>query len=248
MTSQFLPDPPADLRPEFEIRGRVAIVRFLRELQARRRLVTVYAGDGTDAFLVTSLIDVGTDGMLVDFTTASGPRDALLRAGRGTLVGFLEDVKLQTDLTVRGVIDSPGQCLLDVALPEVLWRIQRREAFRVQPLARDLAQVVIRTRDGGERSLRVADLSVAGVGLTLPVGMTRPAPGERWMHSRLEVNGRAPIPCDLKVRNVREGSRGPADAVRLGCLFEHLPSEVQRALQIYVIDTERAMRPGTRSV
>lgn len=244
LTSQFLPDDAADLRPEFEIRGRMAVTRLLRDLQARHGLVTVYAGESTDEFFITSLVDIGTDRVLVDFTTDAARREALLRAGRGTLVGFLEHVKLQASLPVRGAIEREGQSLLDLALPEVLWRIQRREAFRVQPLARDQAHVVIRTGDGGERSLRVADLSVVGVALIVDPGMPVPAEGERWMHARLEFTGRAPIPCDLRVQNVREGLRGVTDGVRLGCVFEHLPNEVQRALQMYVIDTERRARAG----
>jgi c-di-GMP-binding flagellar brake protein YcgR len=242
------PDAVESLPADFRIDGVLGVRAVLRDLVSRKVLVSLYPDDRTDQFLVTRITHLDDDEVEFDLSGPGAAVDAISGARSVTGVAFPGRIKTQfrlTELRMTGFslrAAERGEPLsLTAPIPDELWRIQRRDAFRVVPPFDDGACCVRRTGPDAETSYPVSDLSAGGAALVLPPGEPTPAVGERWPHSRIETTSGRLIPCDLIVRHVVEDPDG-SGAHRVGCAFQALPGDVQRQLQLYVIDIDKRMR------
>src|SRR5690606_33022584 len=151
-------------------------------------------------------------------------------------VAYLDGVKIQFDARLGDGQAGRGRCRLSGALPVAVYRLQRRDAYRVAT-APGQGRCVLRRAPGDEFSLPIIDLSARGVLLAWQ-GMGRPAIGSTWEHSRIEFAGRPVEPCMLVACRIEEAD----DSVLVGCEFGPLPPEVQRAVQVLVNDLQLAPR------
>lgn len=246
------PDAPDALRPEFRIEGEFAVRAVLRELMTRRALVTLYPEGHIDDALVTHIVHVGPEGIELDATGQPRSAAALRRASFAIGVAFPGSVKTQFRLERLSSTDevplpaAAGAAAATVTrlrapLPAELYRLQRREAFRVSPPPEDDAHCVQHVGVGRELRHPLVDLSAGGLAVLLLPGSAIPTPGRIWRHSRIETAVVPPIPCELVVRGVYPD---PArdDARRVAFAFQAMPSEVLRRIQVYVIDIEKRLR------
>jgi len=244
LQSQLLPETSAEILARFSIAGPLAVRAVLDDLVRERPLISLYSSDDFDEFVVSQLLGWDDHGVRLDFTTDQGRQRALTTARRIIVVAFLDRIKIQFDAVDASIRTVDGRRELHCAVPRVVYRIQRRDAYRVRPPASQPAQCVVRGQNGVERAYRVADVSAGGVGLLLPPLEQAPLRGDLWRHCRLEIPGYPPIPCDLAVRVVAEGLRDAAAGHRIGCEFVHATPEAQRAVQLYVMDIERGRPPA----
>jgi c-di-GMP-binding flagellar brake protein YcgR len=115
-------------------------------------------------------------------------------------------------------------------------RFQRRDCYRLKvPLGRPLLCSVPANDQGTERvSLRVRDISVAGVGLTDYPKQFRVAAGIVWPACRIDLPDLGRLVGDIEVLHTTEG-----DARRCGCRFRNLPFPMQNLIQRYITKIER---------
>lgn len=241
--NQLLPETDADTLERFAVDGRLEIRAVLDELVHGHALIALYSARDHQEFVVSQLHGVDDNALRFEFTTDAMRRDAILAAGRVTVVGFLDRIKVQFDADAPRIAQRGDATELLCAPPARVHRIQRRDAFRVRPPVERPAECVLRGSGRGEEVYRVLDVSAGGVGLSIPPGEPVPPIGEIWRHCRLEMPGYAPIPCDLELRFVGESLLGEAAAVRLGCEFHRPTPETLRAVQLYVMDVERKRPP-----
>ncbi|MDT3677600.1 MAG: flagellar regulator YcgR PilZN domain-containing protein [Burkholderiaceae bacterium] len=245
------PDAPGSLNPQYRIEGEFAVRAVFRELMSRRSLVTLYPEGRADDALVTRIVHVAPDGVELD---ASGqPRSAAaLRDARYAIgVAFPENVKTQFRLESMSVADErPADdnakpvalvTTLQAPVPAEIYRLQRREAFRVRPPLEDEVYCVQRVGIGRELRHRLIDLSAGGLSLRLAADETPPAPGRIWRQSRIETATSLVIPCELVVRGVYEDAALGGDR-RVAFAFHAMPTEVLRRVQMYVLDIEKRLR------
>lgn len=240
--SQFLPETDFAAIREFRVEGVTAIRGLMRDLQRKKALIALYAADDHDSFFVTQLLGFDDHCVEFDFVTDQHRRRTITASPGAVVVAFLDQVKLQFEVDAITEVALATGPALRCPMPGRVYRIQRRDAYRVRPLGSDAAVVFV-PRSGRDQARRVMDFSVTGVAIALPPGETVPEPGTRWDRCRLEFAGRAPIPCDLVVRHVSGGLQAEAGARRIGCEFSAPPPDVARAIQLTVLDTEtRAAR------
>ena len=243
--SSFLPLPPDETIEPFRVEGTMAVRALVRELIGAGALVTLYAGDDPDSFIVTRILSLEADSLELDFQGDADRLEALLAAPWLTVLGLAGSVKIQFRLQdaeavpVPGKAGRPGGMLLAAAVPAEGWRVQRRNAFRVQPPADDQATVALRIAGRGEETGALTDLSVGGLAITWQAGEA-PELGTRLRHCRIEADGIAPIPCDLRVVRVETTDDGQPPV--LSCEFEAMPQTVSRFVQLYVMDIEKRAR------
>jgi len=249
------PDAPDALEPQFRIEGAFAVRAVLRELMTRRALVTLYPEDRIDDALVTRIVHVDTDGVEFDASGQARSAQALREARFATGGSFPENVKTQfrlEPLTVGAgpappATDSPASAAesawttLRTPVPAEVYRLQRRDAFRVRPPAGDNAHCVQRLGAGRELRHPLIDLSAGGLSIRMSDEEPAPSRGRIWRHSRIEAADTLVIPCELVVRGVYED---PAleGARRVAFAFHAMPSDVLRRVQMYVIDIEKRLR------
>lgn len=236
------PDPVDSLPAEFRIDGRLGVRAVLRDLATRKVPVSLYPDGRLEDFVVCQVAYV--DDGAVEFALPDDPT-ALKTIGSArslAAVAFPGSVKTQFVLSGSELLDSEvsGTPVLRAPIPDLLHRIQRRDAFRVVPPVTDEARCVRRDGAGSEIVYPIVDLSAGGAAVLAPAGAPPSRIGEHWSHSRIETIDRV-IPCGLLVRHVdrHEGGDG---ACRIGLQFDALPPEIQRQVQFYVIDIDRRMR------
>ncbi|MCL4184540.1 MAG: flagellar brake protein [Burkholderiaceae bacterium] len=234
------PDPVSALPADFRIGGRLAVRAILRELACRHVLVTLYADGRRDAFAITRLTHVGDAEIEFDLTGQEPFVRTVATARDVAGVAFPGQVKTQFRLDGFAVAAVPEGTVLRACMPVELYRIQRRDAFRVQPPGFDEAVCVRRLPPDGEVRYPLLDLSAGGASILLPAGEVVPEIGAIWPHCRLEAAGGRVIPCDLAVRHIDEQGPGSGNH-RIGVAFHAMPGEVLRRIQVYVIDIEKRL-------
>jgi len=130
---------------------------------------------------------------------------------------------------------------LRAPIPAEVYRLQRREAFRVRPPAEDEAHCVQRLGVGRELRHALVDLSAGGLSVRMSADTPAPSPGRIWRHSRIETSAGLVIPCELIVRGVYEDAALEGTR-RVAFAFHAMPSEVLRRVQRYVIEIEKRGR------
>jgi c-di-GMP-binding flagellar brake protein YcgR len=137
------------------------------------------------------------------------------------------------------------QTMLHLPVPKELFRLQRRDGFRIALHPQD--QVSVLLRDDRHQHWRGRVLNISAVGVAVEVDSQQHCPEkhfaiqDRFAHSLLEFGQKVAIPCDLEVR---QSSIHPNRAgwAQLGLAFLHLSPEAQRSIQLAVMDFERKRR------
>lgn len=168
----------------------------------------------------------------------TGQLQALIDSPEVMAVAYLDQIRLEFELAPLVLVQSPAMDTLRAPWPQQLYRFQRRQAFRVQPLG--APRVLLQHPDHPDMALqlRVLDLSISGLALQLPPGLPRPSAGQMLAEVRVELERDNYFNCELRVQHVSEADAGP----RLGCAFGRLPQGAERALQLYIDQTQKRQR------
>ncbi len=201
------------------------------------------------AVYTTTLWGIDAERAMLAFgADATSPHlQRMLEADEVTVVGYLDSIRVQFELTgvvlVRGAADSA----LNAHLPREVFRFQRRNGFRVKPLGRSaptayLAHPMIPDM---RLALRVLDMSIGGCALFLPDDVPAVTPGVRVNGVQIELDAATRIRSAMVVHHVT--SINPeSQGVRLGCELVGMSGEAARALQLFIDQTEKRRRMLSR--
>lgn len=233
--TEFMPEPPGQLLDAHALVGKPLAIALLRELAHQRVPVVLRRRRDLRAHGVGRIIECRDDAIALDLQDATPG----VPAGDGdddyVAVGFLEGVKVQFDARLSSAGAGDGSQVLRGAPPLAVYRLQRREAYRVPITASD-GHCVLRRPPDEELSVGIVDLSARGLSIAWPAA-ERPAIGTVWEHARIEFTGRPPLPCTLVARRFDADDEG---ASRVACAFGPLPPEIERAVQVLVNDLQRS--------
>jgi c-di-GMP-binding flagellar brake protein YcgR len=169
---------------------------------------------------------------------------ALIDAGEATVVAYLDSVKLQFDLQQLVLVHGTSSSALQARLPSVLYRFQRRESFRVRTPAGAAPTATLRHPSLPEMqlALRVLDVSVGGCALALPANVPPLAAGTTIAGVHVQLDADTRFQTTLTLQHVSGGMGSPGTGQRLGCAFGKLDGAAQRALQLYIDQTQKRQR------
>ncbi len=224
-------------------RERLELLDLLRE---RSVPVVISSPDGTS--ISTTLWGVDETAQRLNFSARDDSHhlDALVESDEAVAVAYLERVKLQFDLhdllLVRGASVSALQC----RVPDEIFRFQRRDAFRVQPLHRHLPGARLRhpALPDMRLDLRVVDVSLGGCALWLPADVPPLQPGTVLAEVRIELDAQTQFSVELTLRHVASMgcNDGPERGVRLGCSWRPVNPAALRALQRWIDQAQKRTR------
>lgn len=243
MTSPF-PEPESPELAAYVVRSRVEIVSALRRLRDQRVSVTIFHGnDGR--FAVANVLDVhaGSDELILECGADLAVCGDVAAAERLTVVGFLENVKLQFAVTAAELLVASGS-MFRVQLPRQMLRLQRRAFLRIK--ARAVVCHVPRAPGSMHYyALRVVDLGIGGCALR--VGSEQPVffADQLVEGCQLELSDEARLDVSLRVRHCDSSDKDGA-GLRVGCEFVGLDASSQHLLQQYVDQTAIPVRAVER--
>jgi c-di-GMP-binding flagellar brake protein YcgR len=219
----------------YRIHSRMEIVGLLRSVAKHRELVTVQFGGAHD-FVVSAVLAVDPDfeEVVLDYGADAAAMQRLLRAGRLRVSTQLQQVRILFDAEAADAVSFEGGAAFRIRLPGSVLRFQRRDCYRLKiPLGRPLL-CEVPSGDASRATLRVRDISVAGIALSDYPKDFRVAVGTVWPGCRINLPDLGALVADIEVMHATEG-----DARRCGCRFRSLPLPMTNLIQRYITRIER---------
>ena len=167
----------------------------------------------------------------------------IVQSDEAVVVGYLESVKLQFEVHGMVLVHSGRHTALSCDFPEVVYRFQRRSAYRVRPVMR--SSPVARLRHPGlpdmQLNLRVLDVSIGGCALFLPNDVPTISPGVSVNGVELELDADTRFTTTLRMHHLTSVSQ-EANGLRIGCEMLRLAADAERQLQRYIDQTQKRRR------
>jgi len=224
---------------EFRVASAAEIAAILRTLLETRTPLTLTAPGGEAVTSVLCAMDLARGTLAFELPPGSATARELGAAAGVTVETYLDHIRVQFEL------DAPAEAnaLLRGTLPTLVYRFQRRRAFRVKPHSRTplaiLTPVPVAGTVHAPRTLRLQDISTGGVALLLPAGEALDwAPGLK-LRVRVELDRQTSFEGQAQLANMRVLEDG---AQLLGLEFTTLAPDAQRALTLYVDQTQKLNR------
>lgn len=199
-------------------------------------------------FIITTILDVDKDGLWVEQGGSPADNRRIAGSDRITLVCSHNNVKVQFTATKASSVTYDGRPAFFLPLPSSIYRLQRREYYRLSlPSSEKLRCVITRGNGLGPASeafrykVPVMDISGGGIGLSGTEGGINLIPGERHQGCLIELPEFGPIRVDLTVMNMitLATTRAEKSIKRAGCKFNNLDSHSAAILQRYITDRQR---------
>lgn len=220
---------------EFRVSAPREVAAMLRQLARADVPLDLRAADGCHVGVTLWAVDAerGTLGFSVDRDDPA--LNTLLSHDELVVVGYLDSVKLQFDIAHPVLVHGVRSSVLNCSHPHVLYRFQRRGAYRVRPPDRNAPSARLRHTDIAEMrlSLRVLDISIGGCALHLPDDVPPMQVGGVLNQVDLELDADTRFHVNLRLQHVTslgDDSRG----LRLGCEFVRADPLALRTLQRFI--------------
>jgi c-di-GMP-binding flagellar brake protein YcgR len=226
----------------FRITAPGEILGELRAAQAQRSLLTIQYGDARACTLTTVLeVNSAARTLILDACQDPDEHRKVLAAHQLTLETEVRRIRIRFDSGRAAPLTHEGRPALQIALPASMLRIQRREAYRIDTPVNEAVNCRFAhpARASQEVVLRVADLSVKGMGITADPGLLPAAQGEVLKDCRIELPDTGVVHCDALIVRVFEAPRPSNQRLWIGCQFLRLPGSAGTLLQRYILKLER---------
>jgi len=233
-------DPRLD---DFRVTSEAEIGAMLRRLADDHVHLSLNAPDGSS--ITATLWTVDARRGLISFSMLPDEMqlDALVECDEAMVVAYLDSIKLQFDVHDLVLVHRGSEKSLNGAFPQELFRFQRRNGFRVQPMLRTTPVARLRHPmiPDMQLALRVLDVSIGGCALFLPNDVPPLDPGVLMNGVVIDLDADTRVHTGLRLQHVT--SLNPeSGGVRLGCEMVAPGSDGLRALQRYIDQTQKRRR------
>lgn len=221
---------------KYLVHNKGEISRVLLSLSKKPDIITAYFKGGSH-YVLTAVLTVLPDRDLVVMDVGPDPLQnrLLLEEGRMTCVTAHDRIKIRFSLDNVQSARFQGQSALAAAIPQSLFRLQRREFYRVHVPMMKPARCLYYHPELGELDFEVVDISAGGLGL-----LNRHPGFEAEQYAMLgECTLVLPefgeLEVDMQIRNSfpieqRDGST----VTRIGCAFEEMNMRQNTIIQRYI--------------
>lgn len=234
---------PIDELDKYAVRGHRQIRVLLQELINTRALVTVRPKpQHSFVSMLLGLVE-NEDAVLVDASSDPALNELALQSSRLHCISQLGKIRIQFALDGVDAEDVDGRAVFNAWVPEVIYRFQRRDFFRLEtPLsARPLC--ILSTAIAGELTqlqAPVVDIGGGGLAVILLEEEGQFSIGQRLRECSLQLAAKVTLPIQLEVRNLIP-VRYPSGVtrIRVGFVFVDLSPDASARLERYILNTQR---------
>jgi len=232
-----------DFLAEFRVVDPGEIRSLLKQLMDEVVPLNLSASDGSA--YTTMLWTVDPASSRISFTADMMAHQVLdiVEADECVAVAYLDRIKVQFDVSDLVLVQGHKASVLQARLPREMFRFQRRNTFRVRTIERASPTASFRHPGIPDMSLalRVLDVSIGGCALLQPANVPNLQPGAVIKGVRLSLDAETQIDAGLMLHHVT--STGAENgSVRLGCEIVGMSPTAQRALQLYIDQTQKRRR------
>lgn len=218
----------------FRVDDASEVLRLLQRLRDGSAVVSLSSSQG--AAVSSQLWSLDPARRQITFSADGGGLhvQCLAQDDEAVAVAYLDNVKLQFDMVDLVLVHGVKSCALRARVPGVIYRFQRRAAYRVRSFDRRAPKALLRHPSLPEMrlALRIVDLSAGGCALRLPDDIPALQPGTLLAGVRVELDGDNAFEATLRLHHVSAMHGGSGQ--RLGCEFVDLDGPARRALQRWI--------------
>lgn len=205
------------------------------------RIALYYSGN--DDFILTTLLDADATGLWLEQTQNSQTNKRLIDSSKLVFVSSHGQVKVQFVSDRATAVTCQGQAAFFLKLPQSLYRLQRREYFRLTtPVTTPLLCVIpaAETVLHNPHEITIMDISGGGVGLTCTEQDTVLVPGHIYENCKIDLLDIGEFVGTIEVKNLVVLTTPTGQTVRrAGCEFKKLDGASMTLLQRYVTAMQR---------
>jgi c-di-GMP-binding flagellar brake protein YcgR len=240
-----------DIRPEadgpaheaFRLRAGVEVANLLKDIVARRLLLTLYYG--ADRFIVSTLLAADARaGVTLDAAQDPATTRAMAASPALTAVTFVDQIKTQFTLRQARETTHTGRPALSAPLPDSILRLQRRDSYRVAPPRAASITLSVPLPGRASATFALGDLSVGGAAVLAGPPVREFVPGAIFQDCELTLPDHGAIRLALEIRNQRPN--GAERDLRYGCRFHNLAGTVASVIQRVINDLQKTARQAAR--
>ncbi|MDX8379440.1 MAG: flagellar brake protein [Gallionella sp.] len=222
------------------------IVFIIQSIIKSRSRVALYYSEDND-FILTTLLDVNISGIWLETSMLPEENAHILDSEKLVIVSSQGQVKIQFVASHAKSIRLEGQPAIFLPLPKSIYRIQRREYFRLStPVVNPLTCFIPETNTKEQdlpHEMTIMDISGGGVGLTCTEQDTTLTPGETYENCKIHLPEVGDLVGTIQVKNLIVLSTAAGKVMRrAGCKFKDLDGASTILLQRYVTSMQRTRR------
>jgi c-di-GMP-binding flagellar brake protein YcgR len=228
---------------EFRVTDVGEIRALLKSLMDQVVPMNLSASDGSAYSTTLWTVDPASSRISFTADTMAHAVQDIVEADECVAVAYLDRIKVQFDVSGLVLVQGHKASVLQARLPREVFRFQRRNTFRVRTIERTAPTASFRHPAIPDMSLalRVLDVSIGGCALLQPANVPNLQPGAVIKGVRLSLDAETQIDAGLMLHHVT--STGAENgSVRLGCEIVGMSAAAQRALQLYIDQTQKRRR------
>ncbi len=217
-------------------------IRFVMHYIAEKgnRVALYYDNDN---FILTTLLAVDDSGMWLEQSPNESDNARVAGSHHLVFVSSHLQIKVQFTANEASKVMFEGRPAFYLPLPDSLYRLQRREYYRLAtPVTNPLRCIIPRepTPEKKPREYVIMDISCGGVGLTCMETDTELTPGKSYADCYIELPEIGTIKGTIEVKNLVElPLKSGGRQVRAGCEFKKLDGASVILLQRYITNMQR---------
>lgn len=240
----------SDSKDPFLVTSKVGIANSLRSMAKQNTMVYVSKA-GSDTGKISAILDVDTNRgvFILDYTSDKAFNQQLTRPGNLHFNASVDSVKIQFSLRDSArTIQFEGRPAYELKIPEEIYRIQRRQHFRIEiPVS---SNVQLTTKDNANKvvSFKLRDISAGGLALFDTEDILTDAEiGKEYKDCTLLLEELGQVKTNLIVRRVSFQGANPDKKIKVvACEFSDMSNYDQITVQNYIGRLERQQNARRR--
>lgn len=235
------------------------IEAILRDIAESGANVALYYNAKRE-FIMTTVLDLDQDGLWIEPANSSTENHHITESRKITLVSSHKQVKVQCVMNAATRVTYDGQPALFLPMPTSLYRLQRREFFRLSLPPTEHLRCLINIEKPGagnaqgddakplemtvvDLEVPAADISGGGIGLICMEGEFDFEPGKTYPDCRIDLPEADSIQVTIIVKNIIPLYKNKFGKTlkRVGCEFVDIDGKTSGKLQRFITDKQRFM-------
>ncbi len=218
-------------------------IRFVMHYIAEQgNRVALYYND-ENGFILTTILAANDSGLWLEQSPDASHNKYVAKSNRLIFVSSHLQIKVQFTASQAQSVEYLGQPAFYLSLPDSLYRLQRREYYRLMtPVTKPLRCIIDSEPTPDKKPLEfvIMDISCGGVGLTCMESGTELTPGISYPDCQIELPELGSITGTIEVKNmVLLTSGSGVTTKRAGCEFKDLDGASSIMLQRYITNMQR---------
>ena len=218
------------------------IIAILKHIADNTTRVALYYIDGSYSIL-TTLLGVNDKGLWLEQAANRHDNQRILESDKLLLVSTHLDVKVQFAAHQARDMEHQGYPAFHLPLPKTLYRLQRRENFRLDiPSAKPLRCVIPAgdPKTGKMREVSLMDISAGGMKLTYSEGDLELVQGQTYENCQIDLPDVGIVNVAMVVKSLFSLPTQSGQIIkRAGCQFTDLSGASNILLQRYINSMQR---------